>query len=176
MWHPGISCSFYFYSRMRQSFITGCKVSALFIALPALIQTASKLKIDPIKTCLKIIEKWVRSTIQLTIYAAFPCVLYCWAFQRGISPSANLYTASCLIACVLGYLFETPSRHIQLLGYLAPKAFETFAGVLERERHYRPKSWHTKAIVLLAWTIIAIYNLRAFYKRRRQRKQAKMEN
>ena len=62
MWHPGISCSAFCFARMKTQLMTGFKVSAIFIALPALVQSFKKIKENP-KELLGVIEKWIRSTI-----------------------------------------------------------------------------------------------------------------
>ena len=51
-----------------------------------------------------------------------------------------------------------------------PKAIETVADVLKRKRKYKSRNWHQKAIVFLAWAIIAIFTLRGFYQRRKQKR------
>ena len=67
----------------------------------------------------------------------------------------------------IAYLFETPSRHSQLLSFMMPKALETLYNLLSSRGFYKQKDWHAKAIVLIAWAIIAYSAIREYRKEKK---------
>jgi len=109
------------------------------------------------------------------MFAGLPAILYCATWRLGLKPNARhlqlLYTAFCLIACTTGYLFENPNRHIQLLGYMLPKAMETYSEVLKRKGIYKARNWHAAAVWMLTWALIAAYTLQSFYKKRNNKRK-----
>ena len=70
------------------------------------------------------------------------------------------------IGCIIAYMFEPPVRHIQLLGFMLPKALGILSDILERRRKYKARSWHNVAIFLLAWAFIAYSQLREKHKKK----------
>ena len=70
------------------------------------------------------------------------------------------------IGCIIAYMFEPPVRHIQLLGFMLPKALGILSDILERRRKYKARSWHNVAIFLLAWALIAYSQLREKHKKK----------
>ena len=79
-------------------------------------------------------------------------------------PGKRLWLFNALVASVLAYAVEPPARHIQILSYLAPKAIETLANILDRKQVLRSKNWHEYAILFLAWTLIAVCQLADYRK------------
>ena len=59
------------------------------------------------------------------------------------------------LGCLLSFLVETPNRHTQLLGYIAPNAINIFINLLEQHRLFKRKSWHTYLVTMFAWAVIA---------------------
>ena len=74
--HPGQSCTGYALVKCKRSLIQGMKISALFIALPAVMQSVKRLREDP-SAWKEILEKFIRSTLYLTLINGLPVLLMC---------------------------------------------------------------------------------------------------
>ena len=105
--------------------------------------------------------KVIRSTIYLTAFTTCPAILMCVICRLGLP--ANRFTLSCTLfgGAAIAFLFEPPTRHIQLLSYMLPKVVQTVASVLERRGKYHPRSWHSKLALCLALIVISLACLHA---------------
>ena len=119
---------------------TGIKVSALFILLPSIIMALQSGKKDK-KEVKKIITKFIRSTLYITVFGALPAIVFAlYSKAGGRVLHSELRVALCfIIGGFSAFLIEKPDRHIQLLGFLMQRAVESLFNVLQRKGMYK---WH----------------------------------
>ena len=165
--HPGMTCVNYGMFKAGRQFKTSIKLSMIFILLPALVQSFRKLLNDS-ETRKQTLIKIVRSTLYLTIFTALPSTLMC-VFMKvfGLKMGKRLNVLSMGLGGFIAYLFETPNRHIQLTGFMLPKAIETLFNLLQSRGLYKAKDWHNYAIAVFAWAIIASAALREHLKKQK---------
>ena len=82
-WHVGQTCLAYAIDKCESRLLTGMKISAIFVALPAALRSAKKLKNNP-GAWRDIFEKFARSTAYLALYGGVPYVMMCLGFKVGI--------------------------------------------------------------------------------------------
>ena len=155
--HPGLSCSMYAFIKGKRQLKTGLRLSALFILLPGICQSFKKLVKEP-SARWRLLKKYIRSTLYLAVFGALPAILFCIGGPH-IKINRVVVTMTYLIGGIAGYLFEKPSRHVQLLSFMLPKAIDCLANLLESRRFYRRRDWHTHIISLFTWALIAIASI-----------------
>ena len=163
--HPNQSCVSYAVSKTKRSLVQGMKISALFIALPAALQSVRKLREDP-SAWKVILVKFVRSAIYLALINGLPVMLVCQAMKFGLRPGKRLWFFNALVGSIFAYAVEPSERHIQILSYLGPKVIETLTNILERKLIYKSKSWHTHATFFVAWALISMFMLSDYRKKK----------
>ena len=165
--HPGLTCFSYLGAKFFRQFKTGLKLSLMFIVLPAVVSNFRKLLKDN-ELRKRTLIKYIRSTIYLTVGGALPASLMCIFMKFGMKMGKLLAVSTFGMGFLIAYLFETPDRHVQLLSFMLPKALETLYTVLELRKYYKSRDWHTYAISVLTWSIIALFALRENQKQRKK--------
>ena len=74
--HPGLKCREYAMQKLLMQTKIGLKISAIFILVPALVQSLKRLIKEP-EARWRVLEKFIRSTLYLTLYAATPAIAGC---------------------------------------------------------------------------------------------------
>ena len=163
--HPGLTCFSYSGAKFFRQFKTGLKLSVLFILLPSVLSNFRKVLKDG-ELRKRILIKYIRSTVYLMVAGALPASFMCIFMKFGMNIGKVLAGSTFGLGFLIAYLFETPDRHVQLLSFMLPKAIETMFTILELRKYYKSKDWHTYAVAVFAWAIIALYALHDNQRRR----------
>ena len=139
--------------------MTGLKVSAQFILLSALLQNLKQLWKDS-DARWKVLEKFIRSTLYLTVFSALPTIAMCLGNRLGVPCNRFTMTAYLGLGGIAAFRFEPVIRHIQLLAFMLPKMIETMSDSLSSKGLYKPQNWHAKLILLFAVALFAYNALR----------------
>ena len=127
--HPGLGCMAYAAAKFKKQCRSGLQISAIFIVLPAVIQSFRKLFKDS-ATRWHILEKFIRSTLYLTVFGALPPVVMCISGRFGLKPNKYSTPFFMGVGALVAFMFEPPTRHVQLLSYMLPKVIETLSNIL----------------------------------------------
>ena len=83
----------------------------MFIVLPSVVSNFRKLWKDN-ELRKRILIKYIRSTLYLTVGGALPATLMCIFMKFGMKVGKLLAGTTFGMGFLIAYLFETPDRHV----------------------------------------------------------------
>ena len=139
--HPGRGCLPYHSLKVRSYLSNAIKIS-IAVTLPTVIRHGKDLmKTDEIgsKARKGLLIKFMRSFMYLTAFACSPAMLMCMVSRSGFAFNRFTMTSCLGLGALIAFFFEPPTRHIQLISFMLPKAIEGVARLLESRGWYKEK-------------------------------------
>ena len=151
--HTGLSYGGFVKFKLKNHIKAGLRLAAIFVLLPNLVQQFRKL-LKESEARKRLLIRYMRCTLYYALYGALPNPLFC-ALIPFMGCSKVTAVLSYTIAGIIGFLFETPSRHTVLLGLMLPKAFEALMNILQSRGIYKHRGWHSLLLGFFVWAVIA---------------------